>query len=164
MSEIKITIRRYEDADFQSISDLIANIHKIEFDITSTQDDKLSLTDINQYYSKGSSGFWVALVNDKIVGTIALLDITKNAAALQNMFVAADYRGTVSGVANKLLTHLLHESEAQGVRDIFLGTSTALSAAHRFYEKNGFIRYSKTDLPSRFPIMSIDSRFYHRKV
>jgi N-acetylglutamate synthase-like GNAT family acetyltransferase len=164
MSTIEITIRPYEDGDFQAVSDLIINIQKAEFDITDSQDDQLSLADINVYYGRGSSGFWVAVASDKIVGTIALLDITENASALQNMFVAAHYRGVASGVANKLLSHLLNEAQSRGVQDIFLGTTAALSAAHRFYEKHGFVRYSKTDLPSRFPIMTIDSRFYYKRV
>jgi N-acetylglutamate synthase-like GNAT family acetyltransferase len=164
MPEIEITIRLYEHGDLQAVSDLIINIQKTEFDISISPDDQLDLTDINNYYSKGSSGFWVAVASDKIVGTIALLDITKDTAALQKMFVAVDYRGAVTGVANKLLAHLFNEAQTQGIRDIFLGTAATLSAAHRFYEKHGFIRYSKTDLPSRFPITAIDSRFYHKSV
>jgi N-acetylglutamate synthase-like GNAT family acetyltransferase len=164
MSEIEITIRPYEGGDFQAVSDLISNIQKTELGITINQDSKLVLADIKDFYSKGSSGFWVALESDKIIGTIALLDITRNAAALQKLFVIYRYRGTVSGVANKLLNHLLYEAQTRGVRDIFLGISADLSAAHQFYEKHGFIRYSKTDLPSRFPIKAIDSRFYHRSI
>jgi N-acetylglutamate synthase-like GNAT family acetyltransferase len=164
MSEIELTIRPYEDGDLQAVSDLIINIQKSEFSITVSHVSQLSLDDVNDYYSKGYSNFWVAVSSDRIVGTIALLDITDRAAALQKMFVAVDYRGSISGVANKLLTHLLYEAQTRGVRDIYLGTAATLDAAHRFYEKHGFVRYSKTDLPSRFPIMAIDSRFYHKSI
>jgi len=164
MSEIELTIRPYEDSDLQAVSDLIINIQKSEFSITVSHGCQLSLDDVNDYYSKGYSSFWVAVSSDRIVGTIALLDITDKAAALQKMFVAVDHRGSISGVANKLLTHLLYEAQTRGVRDIYLGTAAALDAAHRFYEKHGFVRYSKTDLPSRFPIMAMDSRFYHKSI
>ena len=164
MSEIELTIRPYEDSDLQAVSDLIINIQKSEFSIATSPGNQLSLDDVNDYYSKGYSSFWVAVSSDRIVGTIALLDITDKAAALQKMFVAVDYRSSVSGVANKLLTHLLTEAQTRGVRDIYLGTTAALDAAHSFYEKYGFVRYSKTDLPSRFPIMAIDNRFYHKSV
>jgi N-acetylglutamate synthase-like GNAT family acetyltransferase len=164
MSEIEITIRPYEDGDLLAVSDLIINIQKTETNITISQDRHMALTDINDYYSKGSSGFWVAVECDKIVGTIALLDITENAAALQQMFVAVHYRGTISGVANKLFTHFCYEAQTCGVRDIFLGTTADLYAAHRFYEKHGFVRYSKTDLPSRFPIVATDTRFYYKSI
>ena len=162
MSEINVTIRLFEDGDFQAVSSLISDIQKAEFNIAISKDSQLSLVSINDDYGKGSSSFWVAVADDKIVGTIALLDITGNTAALQQMFVAEDYRGAISGVANKLLTHLLYEAQKSGIRDIFVGTATALSAAHRFCEKHGFIRYSKTDLPSRFPIKATDSRFYYK--
>ena len=164
MPEIKVTIRPYEDGDSQSILNLITNIEQNEFNITTSQDGQLPLANIKDYYSNGSSGIWVAEAGNTVVGTISLLDITNNAAALQKMFVAVDYRSSESGVANKLLTHLLNEAQTRGVRDIYLGTTAALDAAHRFYEKHGFVRYSKTDLPSRFPIMAMDSRFYHKSI
>jgi N-acetylglutamate synthase-like GNAT family acetyltransferase len=164
MSEIELTIRPYEDSDLQAVSDLIINIQKSEFSIATSPGNQLSLDDVNDYYSKGYSSFWVAVSSDRIVGTIALLDITDKAAALQKMFVAVDYRSSVSGVANKLLTHLLNEAQTRGVRDIYLGTTAALDAAHSFYEKHGFVRYSKTDLPSRFPIMTMDNQFYHKSI
>jgi N-acetylglutamate synthase-like GNAT family acetyltransferase len=164
MPEIKVTIRPYEDGDAQSILNLITNIEQNEFNITTSQDGQLPLANIKDYYSNGSSGIWVAEAGNTVVGTISLLDITNNAAALQKMFVAIGCRGTISGVAKKLLSQLFYEAQTRGVKDIFLGTSSALPAANRFFEKHDFIRYSKTDLPSRFPIMSKDSRFYHRSV
>jgi N-acetylglutamate synthase-like GNAT family acetyltransferase len=48
----------------------------------------------------------------------------------------------------------------KGVREIFLGTTSAFLAAHRFYEKNGFGEIAKTELPAAFPVMAIDSKFY----
>jgi N-acetylglutamate synthase-like GNAT family acetyltransferase len=164
MSENELTIRPYEEHDFQEVSDLIINIQKAEFDININNENQLDLKDINVNYTKGYSRLWVAVSSNIIIGTIALLDITDKAAALQKIFVAVEYRGKVYGAANKLLTHLLYEAKMHGVRDIYLGTSSALNAAHRFFEKHGFVRYSKTDLPSRFPIMAMDSRFYHKSI
>ncbi len=164
MSEIEITIRPYKEEDLEAVSDLINSIQKAEFDITFNQNAQLGLPDINSYRDHGSSGFWVALVSDRIVGTIALLDITGEAAALQKMFVAVHCRGRVSGVSSKLLAHFFCEAQARGIREIYLGTRGSFSAAHRFYERHGFIRFSKTDLPSRFPIIPQDTRFYHLSI
>jgi N-acetylglutamate synthase-like GNAT family acetyltransferase len=47
------------------------------------------------------------------------------------------------------------------LKDIFLGTTSKFLAAHRFYEKNGFSEIDKQTLPATFPIMAIDSKFYH---
>jgi RimJ/RimL family protein N-acetyltransferase len=46
------------------------------------------------------------------------------------------------------------------VCEISLGTIEAFKAAHRFYEKYGFRRFDKFDLPAAFPIMKGDTLFY----
>ena len=164
MSEIEITIRPYEDQDFQAISDLIVNNHKTTTDIPTNHDIQLNSLDITDDYSKGSSGFWVAVADEKVVGSIALLDITNNAAAMQKLVFTEHHWDTETGVASKLFSHLFYEAQMCGIRDIFLGTRADLTDAHRLYEKHGFIRDSTTDLPSRFPIVSIDSHFYHKSI
>ncbi len=37
-------------------------------------------------------------------------------------------------------------------------------AAHRFYVKNGFTEIEKGALPSAFPIMEVDTKFYRLKL
>jgi len=54
------------------------------------------------------------------------------------MFVKAPYRGARHGVA-------AHER---------------LVAAHRFYEKNGFCRIGRSELPAAFPVTAVDTIFY----
>ena len=49
---------------------------------------------------------------------------------------------------------------AHGFRSVYLGTTEAFRAAHRFYEKNGFSEIEKGELPPAFPVMPVDSRFY----
>jgi hypothetical protein len=46
----------------------------------------------------------------------------------------------------------------------FLGTTPRFLAAHRFYEKNGFSEVEPGDLPSTFPIMAVDKKFYRRRI
>jgi len=36
-----------------------------------------------------------------------------------------------------------------------------MKAAHRFYERNGFTRVGKEQLPAAFPLMKVDDTFYH---
>ncbi len=155
-----ITLRPYLAGDGPAIENLILPIQRDEFGLQIRLEDQPDLTDIEGFYSKGAGGFWVAVSEDKIVGTIALLDITNNQAALRKMFVSKEYRGSDKGVAKKLLTHLISAARRHNVWEIYLGTTADFIAAHRFYEKNGFSQYSKTDLPARFPIMAVDSRFY----
>ena len=163
ITDVNVTIRPYQDGDTQGILDLIADLQRNEFDINSLTDQP-DLANIDGFYGQGSSGFWVAVAADKIVGTIALLDITQNQAALRNRFVAPDYRGKDVGVAEKLLNHLFEQARSSGVQDIYLGTTADIKTDHKFYENHGFARYSKTDLPARFPILTVDSWFYHKSV
>jgi N-acetylglutamate synthase-like GNAT family acetyltransferase len=56
---------------------------------------------------------------------------------------------------------LLDHAEIHGMVGIFLGTTDRFLAAHRFYEKAGFVRVDPAQLPPSFPRMVVDSRFYH---
>ena len=47
------------------------------------------------------------------------------------------------------------------IRDLYLSTIDVLKAAHRFYERNGFKRLEKVDLPGYFPLMNGDNVYYH---
>jgi len=80
------------------------------------------------------------------------------------MFVHRDFRGPEAGTANRLLDALLDHARASEVREIFLGTTAVFLAAHRFYEKNGFREIDRSALPPSFPIMAVDTRFFHRIV
>ncbi|NQV99038.1 MAG: GNAT family N-acetyltransferase [Rhodospirillales bacterium] len=155
-----ITLRPYQAGDEQAIGELITTIQRDEFNVPLSLDDQPDLADIAGFYGHGTGGFWVAICADQIVGTIALLDITNQQTALRKMFVAKAYRGSAIGVAKRLLENLISECRQKNVTEIFLGTTADFLAAHRFYEKNGFKQFSKTDLPPRFPIMAVDSRFY----
>jgi len=115
---------------------------------------------VDNFYRHGRGDFWVAVDSDRVVGTIALKDIGANQGALRKMFVHKDYRGAEKGVAVGLLHHLLHEAMHRGFKQIYLGTTTAFKAAHRFYEKNGFTAISEHELPVMFPRMKQDTKFY----
>jgi GNAT superfamily N-acetyltransferase len=85
-------------------------------------------------------------------------------AALRKMFVDALFRGDGTKTAKKLLRTLISWSENHGIKEIFLGTTQKFLAAHKFYEKNGFMKIPKSELPDTFPIMKVDSKFYQFKM
>ena len=118
------------------------------------------MKNIPEYYQKGNGNFWVALQNDKIVGTVSLLDIGSHLVVLRKMFVNQNYSGRKIGTAQKLLEISLNWAATRDVSRVYLGTTPQFVAAHRFYEKNGFIEISKKDLPEIFPVMKVDTKFY----
>lgn len=155
-----MNIRTYEDRDKDQVGQLIVPIQSREFGIAIRLEDQPDLCAIPDFYQHGCGNFWVAEVDGEIVGSIALLDIGHQQAALRKMFVAQNFRGREHGVAAKLLDSLLVSARNVGVREIFLGTTDKFLAAHRFYEKNGFVEIDRTQLPVAFPVMAIDSKFY----
>jgi len=144
----------------EQVVDLILSVQRNEFGIDITAEQQPDLREIPAYYQTGRGNFWVALASGKVVGTISLIDIGNRQAALRKMFVHLEHRGSTTGTAKRLLEVLLTWAGSQGVREIFLGTTPRFHAAHRFYEKNGFSRIGKNELPEAFPIMKVDTRFY----
>ena len=141
---------------------VILSIQQAEFGIPISLDDQPDLLDIEAFYREGGGDFWVALDGDDVVGTIALLDIGHDQAALRKMFVRASHRGAAHGVAQALLETLVEAGRTRGIGEVWLGTTSRFLAAHRFYEKNGFTPVDPSALPVRFPLMAIDSKFYRR--
>src|SRR5262249_55502229 len=125
-------------------------------------DGQPDLREIPGFYRHGCGDFWVALDEGEVVGTIALLDIGNGQAALRKMFVRAEYRGAGRGVAARLLEALLASCREHRVREIYLGTTAKFLAAHRFYGKNGFQEITRAELPERFPVIPVDTKFFRR--
>ncbi|GGJ30068.1 GNAT family N-acetyltransferase [Deinococcus roseus] len=157
-------IRTFEPTDTQQVVQLILPIQTEEFGIPITLEDQPDLLDIPHFYQQQKGNFWVATAEGQVVGTLALLDIGNQQGALRKMFVHPDFRGKPHGSAQKLLDGLLDWARTQGLTEIFLGTTAKYLAAHRFYEKNGFVQIEPDALPAAFPRMQVDTRFYQIRV
>lgn len=158
MSELRI--RNYQDGDQENVINLILPIQQQEFSISISRDDQPDLAAIPQFYQQGLGNFWVAVDNEDIIGTVALIDIGNQEVALRKMFVSKEHRGTKQGAAARLLQTVFEWAAVRGIRAIYLGTTAKFLAAHRFYEKNGFTRIGPEDLPKTFPLMKVDTVFY----
>jgi len=158
------TIAVYTGNYKQSIIDLILPIQTEEFNVAITAADQPDLQDIPGYYQQDAGNFWVAVVGNTVIGTIALSDIGNQQGALRKMFVHKAYRGKDYGVAQALLNTLLSWAGEKELQEIFLGTTDQFHAAHRFYEKNHFQRVPVDSLPANFSRMAVDSIFYRYKI
>jgi N-acetylglutamate synthase-like GNAT family acetyltransferase len=146
------------------IAEVILPIQQGEFGIPITLDEQPDLRNIHEFYQSGAGNFWVALDDDRVVGTVGLLDIGNDQVALRKMFVSAPYRGRDIGVAQRLLQTTTEWCLTGDVSDIYLGTTAKFLAAHRFYEKNGFVEVERDRLPASFPVMTVDTKFYRRSL
>jgi len=143
---------------------LILDIQVKEFGIPITREDQPDLSNIPKFYQTGAGNFWTAVCGGKVVGTAALLDIGNNQAAMRKFFVNPAYRGSRYNTAKQLITALLTWAADHNVTEVFLGTTAKFLAAHRFYEKNGFVEITKQNLPEAFPVMKVDTKFYYYQV
>lgn len=152
-------IRPFHPGDEDAVVGVILPIQREEFGVAITAADQPDLADIPAWYQTGAGQFWLAELDGEVVGAIALKDIGERALALRKMFVKPVARGPV-GAAQALLDTALAHAREQGASAVWLGTTDAFKAAHRFYEKNGFEPIAVEHLPATFPRMAVDTRFY----
>ena len=142
------------------VIDIILNIQQVEFGLTITIDQQPDLRDIEVNYHQGGGNFWGAFLDDELIGTIALINCGHNTGCIRKMFVKKEYRGKGFGAAQQLLNVLLQFCSDKQITHVYLGTVHQLKAAHRFYERNGFLPVDVTGLPGYFPLMKTDNMFY----
>lgn len=161
-----VEILPFESKHQAAVEQLVLPIQQGEFGVQITRDEQPDLVDIAGTFQTGIGNFWVALNGgttgdtDRVVGTIGVVDIGNEQVALKKMFVHKDFRGKQHGVAARLMEVAKRWCEQHGVQTILLGTTGGMHAAHRFYEKNGFVEVAPQDLPPNFPLVHVDSKFY----
>lgn len=129
----------------QEIYDFVMSVKSNEIGWKSEPED---LHDISNFYLKDGGNFWLALEDEKIVGTLALKNMGENRGYLERMFLAKEQRGT--GLAQKMLKLLLDRAKEAGINEIYLATTTTpvTERAIAFYKKMGFVQIDK--LPEDF--------------
>ena len=74
--------------------------------------------------------------------------------------VAFVYVGPVGEAVYRFLK--TGEMKEKKVTEVILGTLDRFVAAQKFYLRNGFVEVNKNDLPSNFPAMRLDNRFFKK--
>lgn len=153
-------IKPFESKYQSEVIDLIERIQVGEFSIPIVEGQRKELQSISSSFQKNKGNYWVALLDEKVIGTIAVIDIGHKAFELRDVFLDKEYRGRPAGYAKKLLDTVLEWSKEHGVKTIYLGTTLAFRAAHRFYEKHGFREIARKEMPSYCQPMDCDEKFY----
>ncbi len=157
-----LTIEIYTDKYKTAVQNLILGIQKTEFQIDIDLERQPDLCGIKNFYQHSLGNFWIAKSGEKIIGTIALLDIGNKQTALRKMFVDKNFRGKEYRAGQQLLDTLIAYATQLKAQEVYLGTTEKFIAAQRFYEKNKFVDIDKVYLPAAFPVMSVDVKFYKR--
>ena len=143
MKEHHINIQQYSPAYKDQVRTVIGTT-LADISVLDREDlpiDDPDLEKIDEIYS-GKGRFWVALEDDRVVGTVAIRDLGDNVATLNRMFVLVDQHG--SGVGQRLFDEAMGFAQEQGFTKVVLNTHELMGRAHHFYEKNGFVRIGKT--------------------
>lgn len=159
----ELTILPLSNAHRDMAAALILPIQQGEFNVPITLADQPDLLDLDAAYFRSGGHFWGAFIDGELVGTIGLL-APAGIGVIRKMFVKQPYRGKEWRIAQQLLDTLITYARTNGMNDIYLGTIERMKAAHRFYERNGFIRIAKQSLPAPFPLMPVDNVFYHLQI
>lgn len=139
----------FEEKYTQEVIELILSIQRDEFQIDLTVEDQPDLLKITEEYIETGGNFWLALADDQVIGTIALVKLENHCGAIKKMFVAKNFRGEKQ-IGKKLLDMLVADCEKQGYKYLYLGTVEVLKAAQKFYQKNGFQRIKKSEMPKDY--------------
>jgi GNAT superfamily N-acetyltransferase len=159
-----VRIEQFKSEYQKDVGNLIISIQRDEFGVPITLDDQPDLKTIETFYQKGNGNFWVAFAGDKIVGTIALIDIGHGEVALRKMFVLKGFRGKPFRTGQLLMNKAFQWIEERKVEAVILGTLEKFVAAQQFYRRNGFVEVAKKDLPNYFPRMPMDTMFFKKEI
>lgn len=157
-------ITTFQSIHTEEICRLILHIQQHEFQVPITLADQPDLLKIPEVYQQNGGNFWVAVAENEVIGTIALIDCGEGLGCIRKMFVRADWRGKGRGLAQQLLDTLEAWAVQHGITRLYLGTIERLEAAIRFYIRNGFDAVSPDALPERFPRMAVDTHFFQKEL
>lgn len=159
-----IAIRPYQSEDKESVIKLILDIQQLEFQVPITINEQPDLKIIPDYYQINRGQFWVAVENEQVVGSIALIDCKGGIGCIRKMFVKKEYRGKQFSIAQNLLNRLTNWALVHEFTNLYLGTIARLEAAIAFYKRNDFTQIEKENLPKSFPIMTVDTHFFEKNI
>ncbi len=96
------------------------------------------LSEFLQRYNKNSDGFWLAIKNGRIEGSVTIDGINgENEGAHLRWFIISDsLKG--KGVGQKLLEKAIDFCKIKGYKKVYLETFEGLNAARHLYEEVGF--------------------------
>lgn len=155
---MSMKILRYQDKFKQQIIDLILHIQNDEAKIHLSLEEQPDLLDIPFYYEKNGGAFWAAVEKEEVIGTLAFMNYGNGNAVLKKFFVRADRRGQKIGCA--LYQTALSSLTQNGYTHILLDTPSVAKASHVFYEKAGFRRISRQNMPFPYEYPDRDSYLY----
>jgi putative acetyltransferase len=138
-----IAIRPYEARDHAAVVGLVRDVlteYGFAFQVGGVEED---LAEIGGRYGGERGGFWVAEMDDEVVGTVAIRPKDGTTCELKRLYLRPTKRG--AGLGQALYAHAEAFAHAAGYERIWLDSSRRFTKAHRLYERNGFALIEQID-------------------
>ncbi len=152
----------YEDCYKNQVISLILHIQNEENNLNLSVDEQPELKNIGDIFLKQGGCFWVAIENDMVIGTIALLKVANNAGVLKKFFVDKNYRGKKVGL--QLYKIFMAFCKDNCIHTVVLDTPSIATRSHSFYKKAGFIEIKKDQLPFPYKYPDRDSLLFLKEL
>lgn len=94
------------------------------------------LAEFIQSFNPDKDRLWLAEMNGEIIGSIAVVGLSRVEAQLRWFLVHPDYRGL--GLGKELMKEALQFCQERKYRTVFLWTTSELSVASHLYTRFGF--------------------------
>ncbi|MCM1159438.1 MAG: GNAT family N-acetyltransferase [Clostridium sp.] len=160
---ISMEIVGYRDCYKEQVIKLILEIQNMEAGINLSLQEQPDLKDIKASYMADGGYFWTALnEKEEVIGTIGLMRKENGCGILKKFFVHRDYRSRKVGL--QLYLSLLDFCMKHYFKMLLLDTPSVAEASHRFYERNGFNRIAKEELPICYEFPDRNSYLYLKRL
>lgn len=155
-----IEINLYEDIDRDEIIKLVLHCQNDGTRPIVGVEDQPELLCIKEKYFTSGGCFWVAKDNGKVIGSIGLMNYGNGIGVMKKFFVYEEYRGMPYHLGQKLYAELLSFAKKNNFIKLILDTPKNTDRAHKFYNKAGFTKVNKEDLPVQFDYPYKDCDFF----
>ncbi|WP_143462650.1 GNAT family N-acetyltransferase [Levilactobacillus enshiensis] len=155
----------YSPQTVAELVDLIMYCQNTEAHLGIKMREQADVFEISQYYQKNGGDFWVARDQGQVVGSIGLLKCNEKVGVLKKFFTYPTYRGRPQRLGQHLWQTLAAyvQTETQ-LTQLVLDTPEAETRSHYFYEKNGFQRIDRQQLPVSYAFPDRESLIYSKTI
>jgi GNAT superfamily N-acetyltransferase len=168
----EVTIRLFEERDAAQVRALFITINRLlsppdlrdAFEAYIERALVEEMDRIPAYYGERDGGFWVAVKDDKVVGTFGLERASKDAMELRRMYVDPSARR--QGIARQMLQFAEGEARHRSVKRLELSTAEIQHAAIALYKSAGYrsVRQETAETMGNKTVGSGIRRYYFVKV
>lgn len=137
-AEETLKIRTYKSDDIDYIIKKHRELYKNEYGFVSTFGDYVEkyVAQFNKCYDKTKENIWIAEMNSKPVGVIAIAKLDNDTAQLRWFLIEPEMRG--KGLGHKLMKTAMDFCKEKNYNHVLLWTADVLKTAHHIYKNYGF--------------------------